>query len=58
MNGKEKRYYKKKINNLTKYFQKLEIKDSKYNLHIHFNKLALNDLKPSERIYKITNMPS
>ena len=58
MNTKERRYYKKKINILTRLFKKTEIKDSNHNLNINFQKLSLNDFKPSENIYKIRNISS
>ena len=59
MNTKERRYYKKKINILAKLFKKTEIKDSNHSsLNINFQKLSLNDFKPSENIYKIRNISS
>ena len=58
MNTKEKRYYKKKINSITKLFKKAEIKDSSHSLNINFQKLNLNDFKTSKNIYQIRNIPS
>ena len=56
MNTKERRYYKKKINILTKLFKKIEIKESSHSLNINFQKLSLNDIKSSENIYKIKDI--
>ena len=58
MNTRERRYYKKKINILAKLFKKTEIKDSNHSLNIKFQKLNLNDFKPSKNIYKIRDIPS
>ena len=59
MNGRERRFYKKKVNNLTKIFKKIEIKDSNHYLIIkNFQKLSLNEFEPSKNIYKITEIPS
>lgn len=59
MNGRKRRFYKKKVNNLTKIFKKIEIKDSNHYLIIkNFQKLSLNEFEPSKNIYKITEIPS